>query len=150
MGRYHSPPVAECTAGEDSEMTMTSAVPAQVACGPPRPCAPRAVAGLGVQCGVGGLAVGQTGHCLRAWQAAATRYGTSSQSEFPAGRDGTLAHPEQLAGPCLGPPELRSCSSGQGRVSCPAFSQVLWRGGRREDVFATASSARSQRGRWRR
>lgn len=37
MGRYHSPPVAECTAGGDSEMTMTSAVPAQVACGPPAP-----------------------------------------------------------------------------------------------------------------
>lgn len=54
MGRYHSPPVAECKAGGDSEMTMTSAVPAQVACGPLRPCAPRAVAGLGVQCGVGG------------------------------------------------------------------------------------------------
>lgn len=54
MGRYYSLPVAECKAGEDSEMTMTSAVPAQVTCGPLRPCAPRAVAGLGVQCGVGG------------------------------------------------------------------------------------------------
>lgn len=47
-------------------------------------------------------------------QAAATRYGTSSQSESPSGRDGTLAHPEQLARPCQGPPELRSCSSRRG------------------------------------
>lgn len=131
-------------------MTMTSAVPAQVACGPPRPCAPRAVAGLGVQCGVGGP-------CSRAnWALPVCLAGRGHQirhlvpERVAAGRDGTLAHPEQLAGPCLGPPELRSCSSGEGRVSCPAFSQVLWRGGRSEDVFATASSARSQRGRWRR
>lgn len=64
MGRYHSPPVAECKAGEDSEIMMTSAVPAQVACGPLRPrVAPRAPALQGQwqawasSVGSGGLAV---------------------------------------------------------------------------------------------
>lgn len=100
-------------------MTMTSAVPAQVACGPLRPCAPRAVAGLGVQCGVGGLAVGQTGHCLRAWQAAATRYGTSSQSELPPAGMGHSLTPSSWPGPAWGPRNFAAAAPGRGEFRAP-------------------------------
>lgn len=64
--------------------------------------------------GWGDLQSGRRSTACCGRQAAATRYGTSSLSESPSGRDGTLAHPEQLARCCQGSPELCSYGSQRG------------------------------------
>lgn len=130
MGRYYSVPVAEDKAGGNGEMIRTSAVPAQVTCGPLR-SQDSGRPGRPVW-GWGALQSGRLGTACCGRQAAATRHGASSQRESPSGWDGTLAHPEQLAraaGPALqlparsefhAPPSPRSSGEEGGeRMSSP-------------------------------
>lgn len=74
--------------------------------------------------GWGDLQSGRRSTACCGRQAAATRYGTSSLSESPSGRDGTLAHPEQLARCCRGPRNFAATAPSEERVSCSAFVQV--------------------------